>query len=101
MKRDKFTQKSQEAVGSFLTVMFVLLLTACASRAQPAGTAWGTGAFSSNGERIYFTSTSDRGSPITYTGGPTSGMGMMMDGQLACSSCHGPSGKGGKQSTWV
>ena len=43
MKRDKFTQKSQEAVGSFLTVIFVLLITACAPRAQPAGTAWGDG----------------------------------------------------------
>ena len=87
---------SQVMVGGFLIVLFGLLLTACAPPMQPAGTAWGTGAFASNGERIYFTSTSESGSPITYTGGPTSGRGMMMGGQLACSSCHGPSGQGGK-----
>lgn len=33
-------------------------------------TAWGTGAFRSNGEHIYFTATSERGTPIIYTGGP-------------------------------
>lgn len=60
------------------------------------GTAWGTGAFHSNGERIYFTSTSERGSAITYQGGPGSGGWMMMGGQLACVSCHGPGGKGGR-----
>ena len=89
-------RKSQVVVGGFLTILFVLLLTACASRTQPAGTAWGTGAFNSNGERIYFTANSESGSPITYTGGPTSRSWMMMGGQLACVSCHGPSGKGGK-----
>jgi hypothetical protein len=35
-----------------------------------SGTAWGAGAFRSNGERIYFTATSERGTAITYTGGP-------------------------------
>src|SRR5665647_3172874 len=50
------------------------------------GTGWGAGAFGSNGERIYFTSTS----------GPASGGWMMMGGQLACVSCHGPNGRGGK-----
>ena len=62
------------------------------------GTAWGTGAFRSNGERIYFTSTSERGTAIAYTGGPGSGSWMMMGGQLACVSCHGPNGRGGKHS---
>ncbi len=88
--------RSRVVAGSFLTIIFILLLTACASRAQPAGTAWGAGAFDSNGERIYFTATSESGSPITYTGGPTSRGWMMMGGQLACVSCHGPSGRGGK-----
>ena len=62
------------------------------------GTAWGTGAgpFRSNGERIYFTATSERGTAITYTGGPASSGWMMMGGQLACVSCHGPNGLGGK-----
>ena len=45
------------------------------------GTAWGTGAFRSNGERIYFTATSERGTEITYAGGPTSGDWMMMGGR--------------------
>ena len=62
------------------------------------GTAWGTGAFRSNGERIYFTATSERGTEITYTGGPTSSGWMMMGGRLACVSCHGPDGRGGKHS---
>jgi mono/diheme cytochrome c family protein len=61
---------------------------------QPGGTAWGVGAFDSNGERIYFTATSERGTPITYTGGPVTGM-MMGGGYLACASCHGPDGRGG------
>ena len=48
--------------------------------------------FSSNGERIYFTATSDSGRPITYEGGPAGG-GMMHS--LACVDCHGPEGHGG------
>jgi len=63
-----------------------------------SGTAWGTGAFHSNGERIYFTATSERGKPITYTGGPGTGGWMMMGGRVACVSCHGPDGRGGKHS---
>ena len=62
------------------------------------GTGWGIGAFRSNGERIYFTATSERGTEITYTGGPTSSGWMMMGGRLACVSCHGPDGRGGKHS---
>jgi cytochrome c oxidase subunit 2 len=91
-------RKNRIFVEGFLTVICVLLLTACASRTQSAGTAWGVGVFNSNGERIYFTATSERGTPITYTGGPTSREWMMMGGQLACVSCHGPGGQGGKHS---
>ena len=47
-----------------------------------------------NGERIYFTSISNRGDTITYTGGPNFG-GMMMGAYLTCVSCHGPGGRGG------
>ena len=88
------------AIGS-LAVVVSLVLAACASHPQPVesngtGTAWGTGAFSSNGERIYFTATSERGTAITYTGGPATPEGMMMGGgSLACASCHGPDGRGG------
>jgi mono/diheme cytochrome c family protein len=75
-----------------------LLLTACVPRLAPGGqggTAWGQGAFRSNGERIYFTATSERGGRITFTGGPDVG-GMMMGGTLTCASCHGPTGRGGR-----
>jgi len=74
-----------------------LLLAACASRPAPVGpggTAWGVGVFDSNGERIYFTATSDRNTTISYTGGPASGM-MMGGGYLTCASCHGLDGRGG------
>ncbi|PKN35933.1 MAG: cytochrome C oxidase subunit II [Deltaproteobacteria bacterium HGW-Deltaproteobacteria-19] len=60
-----------------------------------SGTGWGVGAFRSNGERIYYTSTSNRGTEIAYTGGPSYGGWMMMRGRLACVSCHGPDGRGG------
>lgn len=62
------------------------------------------GASGSNGQGIYFTATSQRGTPITYTGGPEFGGGMMggrpqagmMSGRLACVSCHGQDGRGGQ-----
>ncbi len=71
-----------------------LLLAACGSPGG-VGTAWGDGAFESNGERIYFTGTSSRGGEIDYRGGPDIG-GMMMGGHLSCASCHGPDGRGGR-----
>jgi cytochrome c553 len=84
-----------------LVVAVVLVLTGCARSAGPVGsdgTAWGVGAFRSNGERIYFTVTSERGTEISYAGGPASGGWMMGGGQLACASCHGTDGRGGKHS---
>ena len=85
--------------NGLLAVIVTLLLAACASRPQSvgsSGTAWGVGAFGSNGERIYFTATSERGTAITYTGGPASNGWMMGDGgRLVCASCHGPDGRGG------
>ena len=89
--------------NGLLAVIVTLLLAACASRSPSMmgrGTGWGTGAFRSNGERIYFTATSDRGTAITYTGGPASNGWMMMGGggRLACASCHGPDGRGGRHS---
>ncbi|MHB8908638.1 MAG: c-type cytochrome [Syntrophales bacterium] len=64
------------------------------------GTAGGTGSgvFGSNGERIYFTAASERGTAITYTVDPASRSGSMMGGKLACVSCHGADGRGGKHS---
>jgi mono/diheme cytochrome c family protein len=92
-------------VRKYAIVLASLLLAACVPRVVPmgqgmgpgmgsAGTAWGTGAFDSNGERIYFTATSERGTSITYSGGPDTGM--MMGGTLTCASCHGPDGRGGR-----
>ena len=78
--------------------MTTLLLAAC-GHIKPItssnGTGWGNGVFDSNGERIDFTSTSDDGIDISYSGGPSSNGWMMMNGQLACVSCHGPDGRGG------
>ncbi|HSM24174.1 MAG TPA: c-type cytochrome [Anaerolineaceae bacterium] len=48
-----------------------------------------------NGEQIYFTSTSQRGGRIRFSGGPSLG-GMMMGSYLTCASCHGPTGQGGR-----
>lgn len=62
------------------------------------GIAWGTGAFRSNGERIYFTATSERGTEISYTNRPGSNNWMMMGGRMACVSCHGLNGQGGAHS---
>jgi cytochrome c oxidase subunit 2 len=90
------------AIATILIVVFVIaLLSGCAlinRYSNPQGTSWGQGAFKSNGERIYFTATSDRGTDITYAGGPSSNGWMMMSGQLACASCHGPDGRGGEHS---
>ncbi|NDP22845.1 MAG: cytochrome c [Paludibacter sp.] len=58
------------------------------------GTAWASGLFNSNGKQIYFTATSKQGTPISYQGGPTTGM-MMMGGNFACVSCHGTDARGG------
>jgi cytochrome c oxidase subunit 2 len=85
--------------NSLLAVIVTLLLAACTASpwsAGSSGTAWGTGSFRSNGERIYFTATSERDTAISYTSGPASSGWMMGNGQLACASCHGPNGRGGE-----
>ncbi|MCB0069138.1 MAG: cytochrome c [Caldilineaceae bacterium] len=60
---------------------------------------WGR-TFASNGERIYFTATSQRQTSITsdISAGRAGGnMPMMMGGSVACADCHGPDGRGGRQ----
>jgi mono/diheme cytochrome c family protein len=47
--------------------------------------------FKSNGERIYFTATSDSGKPILAS----MGMMTMRGGTMSCAACHGANGKGG------
>jgi hypothetical protein len=87
-----------------ILILGSLLLIACGTYpsyggrpAQGMGPTYsnsGNGNFASNGERIYFTATDNAGNSIPYTGGPAYG-GMMMDGALACVSCHGSDGHGG------
>jgi hypothetical protein len=52
--------------------------------------------YASNGEQIYFTTVSEDGQRIRYSGGSSYG-GMMMGAvaNLACASCHGVDGRGG------
>lgn len=78
----------------FAGVLLLGLLTAACTAGDRLGTAWGEGSFDSNGERIYFTGTSERDGRIDYTGGVDDG-GMMMGGRLSCASCHGPDARGG------
>jgi len=84
-----------KSLGILLIVLLLGSLFSCFKRFDRSGTAWAPGSFSSNGERIYFSSSSERGERITYTGGPNTGM-MMTGGLLACASCHGTNARGGK-----
>ena len=54
---------------------------------------WGRDRFTSNGERIYFTTASSSGDPINYERGLSGGM---MTRRLACANCHGEGGRGGR-----
>ncbi|HEX9093448.1 MAG TPA: cytochrome c [Coriobacteriia bacterium] len=58
------------------------------------------GAFSSNGQRIYYTGADAAGPiPRTVAGAGVSGFGMMgngMMGDVACVGCHGEDGRGGR-----
>jgi mono/diheme cytochrome c family protein len=89
---------SRTKSGVFFILLIAILAFGCRDQTEKGaanGTAWGSGSFKSNGKRIYFTSTSDRETPITYTGGPIMGR-MMMGGRLACASCHGTDARGGR-----
>ncbi len=48
--------------------------------------------FQSNGERIYFTATSNSGEPIISSIGTMT----MRGGMMSCAACHGADGKGGR-----
>lgn len=85
-----------------LLTLFSLLLAACANlpligprSGTPLLGSGGSGdENASNGERIYFLATNDRGERISYTEGPNFG-GMMMGSYLTCAACHGPEARGG------
>jgi mono/diheme cytochrome c family protein len=73
-------------------VLVGLLLVACLALALRFTGPTVGGGYRSNGEQIYFTATSQRGTPITSN----IGMGMMGGGMMTCASCHGPDGRGGR-----
>jgi len=81
---------------SFLLIVASLLLS-CGHSSDPSPQAQSAAgkSYYSNGEQIYFTGTSRRGTPISSEG--TVGMmGMMTDrDHLACVDCHRSDGKGG------
>ncbi|MCZ7392322.1 MAG: cytochrome c [Candidatus Methanoperedens sp.] len=58
---------------------------------SPSYSAYTTSGFKSNGERIYFTATSNSGKPIISSIGT-----MAMRGMMSCAACHGVDGKGGR-----
>jgi hypothetical protein len=86
--KGSLNRKTKIIAGGLLVISVTLLLAAYVQRPQlmgSNGTGWRSGAFRSNGERIYFTATN----------GPVARNWMMGDGQLVCASCHGPNGRGG------
>jgi cytochrome c oxidase subunit II len=77
---------------SLVSLGIGLLATGCglgSANPQRVGTKQ---SFPSNGEQIYFTATSQRMTPINSS----LAMGMMSDGMVTCSICHGQGGRGGQ-----
>jgi len=79
--------------SGFFTVLIVFsLLALVLSGASLLSSCSSSNRYSSNGERIYFTSESSSGEPITYSGS------IRMMHSITCANCHGPEGKGGRVS---
>jgi len=87
---------NRQALRSLILVSGLTLgLTACSTFWRPAGIgSLLDGGIESNGERIYFTATTKRGTEIRSRGG--SAFGGMMMGRQTCASCHGSDGQGGE-----
>jgi cytochrome c oxidase subunit 2 len=78
-------------VASALMVIGVLGLALLGS---PAADTLTRGAFTSNGQRIYYTGADSVGPIPRTSAGGTMGFGMM--GNSACVGCHGEDGRGGR-----
>ena len=88
MKKSGFFIALTTLSSVVLVLVMVSLLISCMSPFE-----WGGSyRYGSNGERIYFTSESSSGEPITYSGS------IRMMHSITCSNCHGPEGKGGRVS---
>ena len=85
---------SRQLAHLILVGTAIVAFAASCANGGSRGTAWGDGSFDTNGERIFFTGTSNSGDDIDYDGGPGTG-GMMMGGRLTCASCHGTDARGG------
>lgn len=77
----------------FVMIVVGLILGACSLMDLSSTSMQNDSPDAENGEQIYFTSTSQRGGRISFTGGPA--FGGMMGSYLTCASCHGPTGRGG------
>lgn len=78
-----------------------MLLASCIRPISQGPSAPSVRQYTSNGKQIYFTATSQRSDPITFTlangGGMMGGMmGSRMSGMIACATCHGADGRGGQ-----
>ncbi len=72
-------------VSAILIVLLVFTF-GCREESNVSGKG-GKSEFASNGERIYFTATSEKGTPIKATG-------MMHEMNHVCADCHGADGRG-------
>jgi cytochrome c oxidase subunit 2 len=81
----------QIAVVLIVVGMIGLFLLSYSTYSRSYYTRQTTG-FQSNGERIYFTGTSDSGEAMISSIGTTT----MRGGMMSCATCHGPDGKGGR-----
>ena len=70
--------------GLFTVVVFAVSMLLVSIACSPS--------FTSNGQRILFTTSDGSGERIEHTNGPAG----MMQSQLACVNCHGPKGHGGR-----
>jgi len=99
MKRSKNLQIGVVLVAVGVIGLFAVSLFSDTSSQYNSGYMLKATDFQSNGERIYFTATSDSGKPIIASMGAMT----MRGGMMSCAFCHGATGKGGagRMMMWV